>query len=326
MFITPKNTFINVMSKGLYRLEADTLFPIVTGYMLENKEVLFSFHITKSLVLLGLSDGSLSLFDGIKFYDYQIKDEGYLRQNILSEGISVSDSLYAFASLNGGAVVVGKTSGKLAYTINYENGLPDDEVFALGSDNKGGLWLSHPAGLSRADLLLPLCNFSIYPGLKGNLITSVWHNNELFVATSDGVFYLTEIKNYKTYEVLVKNEQISPIRNSPSMVQTPSVQNHPETIEAPEVKKTKQTLLSRIFGKKPVEKPAVQSSSPIINQPEQSLPSLRQDNIAKYVKKTFSKLKSVNYEFKKIEGLDEKCKQLVPTPFGILASTNNGSL
>ena len=142
--MTPKNTFINVMSKGLHRLEADTLFPIVTGYMLENKEVLFSLPYNKNLVLLGLSDGSLSLFDGIKFYDYQIKDEGYLRQNVLSEGISISDSLYAFATLNGGALVVGKITGKLAYTINYQNGLPDDEVFALGSDNKGGLWISHP--------------------------------------------------------------------------------------------------------------------------------------------------------------------------------------
>src|SRR5450759_314893 len=28
MFITPKNTFINVLSKGLYRLDRDTLFPI----------------------------------------------------------------------------------------------------------------------------------------------------------------------------------------------------------------------------------------------------------------------------------------------------------
>lgn len=32
LFITPKNTFINFYDKGLYRIESDTLFPIVTGY------------------------------------------------------------------------------------------------------------------------------------------------------------------------------------------------------------------------------------------------------------------------------------------------------
>ena len=152
MFITPKNTFINVLSKGLYRLESDTLFPIVTGYLLENEEILFSLPYNNNLVLLGKSNGELSLFDGIKFYNYPIKDDGYLRQNILSEGLLISDSLYAFSTLDGGALVVEKKSGKLKYTINYLNGLPDDEIFALGIDNNHGLWLSHQYGLTRADL------------------------------------------------------------------------------------------------------------------------------------------------------------------------------
>jgi len=42
------------------------------------------------------------------------------------------------------------------------------------------------------------------------------------------------------------------------------------------------------------------------------------------VKKTVSMLKSISYVFRKVEGLNEKCKQLVSTPYGILASTNKG--
>ena len=206
MFITPGNTFINVLTRGLYRLESDTLFPIVTGYLVKDVEILFSLPYSSSMVLLGKSNGDLSLFDGIKFYDYPIKDEGYLRENILSEGLSISDSLYAFSTLDGGALVVEKKSGRIKHTINYVNGLPDDEIFALGVDNSHGLWLSHQYGLTRADLSLPVENFSIYPGLKGNLITSLWHNNELYVATSEGVYYLNEVKNYAEVEVLVNNE------------------------------------------------------------------------------------------------------------------------
>ena len=188
--------------KGLFRIEGDTLFPIVTGYLLEKEEILFSLPYDEKMVLLGLGNGNLSLFDGIKFYDYQIKDDGYLKQNILSEGISVSDSLYAFSTLAGGALVIEKKSGNIRNTVNYQNGLPDDEVFALGSDNKDGLWLSHQYGLTRAELHLPVGNFSIYPGLKGNLISSLWYNNELYIATSDGVFYLTGRENYANIEVL----------------------------------------------------------------------------------------------------------------------------
>ena len=156
MFITPKNTFINVMNKGLFRLESDTLFPIVTGYLTEKTDILFSFPYNNNMVLLGLSDGKFSLFDGIKYYDYQIKDDGYLKENILSEGIAIGDSLYAFSTLDGGALVIDRASGKIRFTINNQNELPDDEVFALGLDNSGG------------------CGFLINMDLPGLTLICLW--------------------------------------------------------------------------------------------------------------------------------------------------------
>ncbi len=164
MFLTPRNTFINVLNKGLHRLESDTLFPIVSGYVTEKTDVLFSLPYNSSLVLVGFGNGTLSLFDGMKYYNYQIKDEGYLKDNILSEGIVLGDTAYAFSTLEGGAVVIDKSTRNLLFTINNQNELPDDEVFAIGSDNTGGLWLSHQYGLTRADLSLPVGNYSIFPG------------------------------------------------------------------------------------------------------------------------------------------------------------------
>jgi serine phosphatase RsbU (regulator of sigma subunit) len=308
MFLTPKNTFINVASKGLFRVEADTLFPIVTGYLLKDEEVLFSLPYDNKMVLLGLGNGSLKLFDGIKFLDYGIKDEGYLRDNILTDGVVVSDSLYAFSTVDGGAIVAEKKTGKLTATINYQNGLPDDEVYAIASDDRKGLWLSHQYGLSRAALRLPAGNFSIYPGLQGNLTCSLWHNKELFVATSEGVFYLDEVKNYDEVEVLVKNVKAT---SGPSAGPTAPVQQAQETI------KTKRRLLSRIFGKK--ESPNAQTAVTSTSQSATAKPAEPQ-----FVKKRVSNLKSINYIYRKVEGLNDKCKQLVSTPGGILASTNSG--
>jgi serine phosphatase RsbU (regulator of sigma subunit) len=319
MFITPKNTFINVMSKGLYRLEADTLFPIVTGYMTENQEILFSLPYNDKMVLLGINPGSLSLFDGIKYYEYQVKDNGYLKQSVLSEGLNISDSLYAFSTLDGGVMVVEKKSGKPRYTINYENGLPDDEVLALGSDNSNGLWISHQYGLTRAEMFLPVANFSIYQGLKGNLINSLWHNNELYVATSEGVFYLTRVENYSEYEVLIKKEQTD---TRPAELQ--EIQSLPVQIQSQELPKAKKSILSRIFGKKTTAaakevKPLQVNNEKIAVQPVVTMPAA-----PVYERKKVSRLVSVNYMYKKVEGLNEKCKQMVSTVNGILVSTNKG--
>jgi serine phosphatase RsbU (regulator of sigma subunit) len=321
MFITPKNIFINVFSEGLYRLESDTLFPIVTGYLSKDYDILFSLPYDNNLVLLGKSNGDLSLFDGIKYYDYQIKDENYLHQNVLSEGLAISDSLYAFSTLAGGALVIEKKSGKVKSTINYINGLPDDEVFALGVDNNHGLWLSHQYGLTRADLSLPVANFSIYPGLKGNLSSSVWNNGELYVATSEGVFYLTEVRNYAEVEVLVKIEEYS---GRPGRTVTRIM---PVPLQIKEPQKARKSIFSQIFGKKaPVpesqvnqpSKATTEQNRPVITPPEIKLPEPR------YFKKVAGRLKSINYIYKKVTGLDEKCKQLINAGDDILASTNRG--
>ncbi len=241
MFVTSKNEFVNVFNKGLFRIDSDTLFPIVTGYLTEKYDILFSLPYNKNLVLLGISDGRLSLFDGIKYYDYKIKDDGYLKDNILSEGIAIGDSIYAFSTLEGGVLVINKSTGKVRNVINNQNDLPDDEIFALGLDKSGGLWISHQYGLSRADLNLPFGNFSIYPGLKGNLTASLRYKDELYVATSDGVFYLAEVKNYSEVQVLVKNVVSAPVAES-------------GTEKGPEQQGTRKNIFQKIFGKRLTEK------------------------------------------------------------------------
>ncbi len=299
LFVTPKNTFINMTGKGLFRLESDTLFPIVTGYLTENTDILFSLPYNSERVLVGLSNGNLSLFDGLKYYDYPIKDDGYLRDNVLSEGLAIGDSLYAFSTLDGGALVVDRTSGKICYTINNQNELPDDEVFALGLDKSGGLWLSHQYGLTRADLNLPVGNFSIYSGLEGNLTTSLWYRGELYVATSEGIWYLTEVRNYSEVQVTVKKEPTSESSSGP--VESPGAQPA-----------SRKSIFSRIFGKKLAQEK-------ITSAPAQQKPAVSQVS-----RQTVSKLKSVNYVYKKVVGFNEKCRQLVPTPYGIMAASNRG--
>jgi serine phosphatase RsbU (regulator of sigma subunit) len=313
MFVTPGNTFINVMDGGLFRLESDTLFPIVTGYLTEKIDVLFSLPYNNDMVLLGLGNSTLSLFDGIKYYDYQIKDDEYLKDNILSEGIILGDTAYAFSTLEGGAIVVDKKSGKVTFTINNQNELPDDEVFAIGSDVTGGLWLSHQYGLTRADLNLSVANYSIFPGLNGNLSSAMRYNGDLYVATSEGVFYLSEIKNYTHEEVLIKNRPVA-LRGTET-VAAPK--------EEPENQSNRKNIFTRIFGKKiTIEKTLPGVTATQSHKVPEQLPQMKP--VAKYTRKTISKLKSINYVYKKIEGLNEKCRQLVATPNGILAATNKG--
>jgi len=310
MIVMPGNAFLNVMGKGLHRLESDTLFPIVTGYLTEQVEILFSLPYDQTRVLVGQSSGTISLFDGIKYYDYPIKDDGYLKNNIISEGITLGDTAYAFSTLDGGALVIEKLTGKVLFTINNQNELPDDEVFAIGKDNTGGLWLSHQYGLTRADLRLPVENFSIFPGLKGNLTSALKHNGELFVATSEGVFYLSEVKSYDEVQIYTRSEASGTSSSSPSATV-------PQVSEAPrEQQSSRKNIFTKIFGKKstPQKQP----------EPQQQAEQPASKPVTQVTRKTVSRLKAINHLYKKVDGLNEKCRQIVSTPGGLLAATNRG--
>lgn len=326
-FLKGKDTFINVRGKGLHRVDADTLFPIVTGYITEKTEILFSLPYDRERVLLGFSNGRLSLFDGIKYYSYAVRDEGYIAGNVLSEGISIGDSLYAFSTLGGGAVVIERKSGNVRFIINNQNGLPDDEIFAIGNDNAGGLWLSHPFGLTRADLMLPVKNHGIYPGLRGNLSTSLRYNDELYVATSEGIFYLAHEMKYTEVEVLRKNKP----EGIPEITPEPVLETETPLVPMVQKESSRKGILNRIFGRKSetAPQPGVTTAPaarviPATPSSSGGAVTIREVPAAMYRTEKIRQLKSIDYLFRKIDGVNVKCRQLVPTANGILAATNRG--
>jgi serine phosphatase RsbU (regulator of sigma subunit) len=316
VILSGENTYINVTKQGLYRAEADSLHRMETGYLTVNTAILFSLPYDSRRVLVGLSNGKISLFDGTRYATFPLNDNGYIENNMLSGGISIGDSLYAFSTMGGGAVVTGK-SGKVRFMINNRTGLPDDEIFAMGYDASGGLWLSHPLGLTRADLRLPVGNYGIYEGLTGNLSTAVRYRGELYVATSDGVFYLAPEKNYE--EVQLLRNEVDPVKMSMEMQkETPPARIRPSKQDD----NPRRSFFDRLFGKKPGEAAIDEEEtggtvfSGGVNV--KAVPEIR------YRTDTIRTLKSITLMYKKVIGLNEKCRQLVPTENGILAATNMG--
>ncbi|HLN55370.1 MAG TPA: SpoIIE family protein phosphatase [Bacteroidales bacterium] len=318
-FLKGGNIFVNVAEKGLHRVDADSLFPIVTGYLTNKTDILFSLPYDRERVMLGFSNGKLSLFDGIKYFSYPLNDDGYIAGNVLAEGITIGDSLYAFSTLGGGAVVVQKNNGRVRFIINNQNGLPDDEIFGLGCDSAGGLWLSHPFGLTRADLRLPVGNYGIYPGLKGNLSLSLSYKNELYVATSEGVYWLANEKNYTEVEILRRNK-----------VETPEIKPEPvKEITNPLVapareENTRKGIFNRIFGKKASIPHTDNEAAATTTQTAAGPVTIRNVPVAMFRKEKVKQLKSIDYVYRKVAGINEKCRQIVPTQNGILAATNRG--
>ena len=344
IFASPAGVFVSLYSSGLFRLAGETLVTLITGYMTAQDDILFTLPYDSRKVMIGLASGTIQLFDGLEFFLWEPEDEGYISDNQLAGGHIANDSLLLFSTIEGGVAVVGKKDKRLHHIINYETGLPDNEVYAVGSDNNLGLWISHEFGLTRADLTLPVRNFGIYPGLNGNIISSLWHEGNLYVGTSDGLFVLREIKEYRNVDVL---ERVRSSRRAAAKVSRPAEntlssgagsgsgqEQEQEQEQEVTVIQRHRSVFDRIFGKKDVNKPVekdkpadVIKDKPVALEMEREKPfvtdiQLRPDYV--YVRRTESVVHSVYYEYKKIPGIDEKCRQLVSTSHGILAATSMG--
>ncbi|MCH8317892.1 MAG: hypothetical protein IIA88_05255, partial [Bacteroidetes bacterium] len=151
LVITNKDIFINISGQGLNRVDRSGLSPIPGGEIFSNTEIITSFHYKNDTVLIGTSENEMFLFEGKQFIPYSFEAKDYLLESILSGGIELSTDHFVLSTLTGGCIFIDKKNGVTLTTLNYQTGLPDDEIFAMGKDRNGGLWIAHDYGITRVD-------------------------------------------------------------------------------------------------------------------------------------------------------------------------------
>ncbi|GAB4401470.1 MAG: hypothetical protein OHK0053_24260 [Microscillaceae bacterium] len=207
VFTHKRQIYLLVAQKGWHRVKPSRLdfFPSQAEW--QEALLLMALPLSEDRMLIGLDDNTLWEFDGQTFKSYGLSNTAYLTDNLLTGGIDFSDKYFVLATLSGGCVVVEKANGQIHQTVSSQTGLPDNEIISLARDQHGGLWIGHAKGVSRADLALPIRNFSNYPGLQGNINAVLKTDSTLYVATGEGVFYLAKVDRMEQLVTLIKQEQ-----------------------------------------------------------------------------------------------------------------------
>lgn len=192
-----ESVYVNLKSKGFHRIEGARLVPISTRSDLKNSRILFSTAYNNRKILFGTDKNKIYLFDGKSFAQFNDKTgiSDFLQENILWDGINFSGKYFAVTTLTGGCAIIDKNYGKIVSVINYQTGLPDDEIYTIARDVNNGLWLAHEHGVSHCDPGLPLKYFSTYPGLRGNINDLLVMKGILYAATSEGVYQLKKVSS-----------------------------------------------------------------------------------------------------------------------------------
>ncbi len=308
--------FIDHSSRQLYELKNKRIKKYEPFELSGN--IIFALPLEKNKTLLG-TQNSCYLFDGKKTQPISIEDAQYLADGLINGACKIDVRSVAISTMNSGCLVIDPHTGKTLQTINFQFGLPDDEIYAIATDNNNGLWLAHYYGLSRIDLALPVKNYSRYKGLYGKP-QCVFADNRLWVGTNEGLFVLNEKKQF-----VIEKKSLSPISEKQTRSTVVTKQEEFETNKTEKLEpESKKGFLSRLFGKKSSRKEEISA-----NKEETTLlPTTKdyKDRVEKkpdklQIKKTY-KLQSITYEYEKIKGIDAKCKQIIKLGNELFAITN----
>jgi ligand-binding sensor domain-containing protein len=178
-----------LFQEGLFAWNDGELGSIGSYIDISEDQLLFSIESTAG-TYLGFESDALYLFKDGKLNRAKSQLQKFLQENLVSHGILLNDSLMAYSTLAGGAIVANVNTQEISYKFDYSTGTKDNEIFCLGTDRDRGLWLAYESGLTRIDLLQPVRSFISYPGLEGNLTSSIMANGQLHVGTGNGVYVL----------------------------------------------------------------------------------------------------------------------------------------
>lgn len=245
-----------------------------------------------------------------------LNDRGYEVQEIQW----INDSLFVCSTFESGLLFFNTNKPNEITVTDYHSGLPDNEVYALHTDNTNSVWAAHEFGITQISPLFPAYSYSHFPGLNGNLTSVSYLKNKLWVTTSLGLYYFdqdTIFENKVYYEVESTRKKKTTTTNKT----TEESENKP--------------LLKRLFGKKQratntdqeekKSKGIFKAITDIFdgdNKVDQVKGKL--DKNAKYVRKVRKVPVDVKYSFKKIEGANGKFLSVLSYRNKLLAVSTSG--
>ncbi len=326
---------------GLHIIEKESTSSLLSDSIFLNYKISFAINNGKS-VLIGMSNNNIYSFNGKTYKKFITSSDEYIKESVITGALDYNENEFIVTTLNGGAIIINKKNGKTSHTINYRTGLPDDEIYASSTNINGELWLSHDYGVSRIAFDVPVSNYNYYPGLQGKINYVKVIDSSLYIATGEGLFVLSEIKNYNEVEVATKTKKKTWKRISPKKKKNKNIRNnsYSETINSISDEDIEQENEKKGFFKRWKERKEKKKQEKIIAEDVEKNNKSKEDatpksNIKKKTRykavykeiteyKKIYELQSVRNIYKKIKGINSKCKHLKEFNGYLLASTNSG--
>ncbi len=183
-----KEKFIaQLLDNGLYWFENKQFRFIEKSEFFSNIKVLSIIEFTESKWIVCTEKNGLYLFDGKAFSPFNSDVSDFLKRNVCNAANKLNDTTYAFGSIQNG-LVISNQRGEILLNFNTLNGLKNNTVLSLYSDQDNGLWTGLDGGVSYFNISSPYTHYKSIEAPIGTIYSLLKKDNKLYIGTNLGLF------------------------------------------------------------------------------------------------------------------------------------------
>ena len=192
-FFVRNKFYVNEKGQGLKELVNDKLQLVARGSIFSGLRIYSMLSYAGNSILIATRERGLYLMktnlsekdSAITYLDNK-SNERLINDQVYG-GVALKNGNFAFATLTNGILIVG-LDGEIVQILNKKNGLQDDIVKYVATDNQHDLWVALGKGISHIEISSPLTSINEAQGLSGFIEDIIKHKGILYVATSLGLF------------------------------------------------------------------------------------------------------------------------------------------
>tara|TARA_Y100001980_G_C14556878_1_gene352188 strand:- start:46260 stop:49184 length:2925 start_codon:yes stop_codon:yes gene_type:complete len=191
--------FIHSPGKGLLTWDGQNFTLIPNSQFLGNDLISGIIPYRNNGLLIFQKNGSVYQYESTIFRKWEIDFTDFLENAIVNMVTPLSNNNIALATQNSGLIIV-SPEGKLLQHLTKDKGLNDRTVLAIYEDQFSNLWVGQNNGITLVELASPFSLINEQTGLPGTGYAAAYHQNKIYLGTSNGLYYQQENTNPLTMD------------------------------------------------------------------------------------------------------------------------------
>ncbi|WP_321347447.1 triple tyrosine motif-containing protein [uncultured Draconibacterium sp.] len=170
------------------------LFEYINGFVnkvpwaeeLNDNEIMSMVSFFDNHLLIGTGQEGWFEYKSGKLEKWDVPANAQVDKDILYCAMKLNGNNLAIGTILNG-LIIADSNGNIIQQLNRDNGLQNNTVLSLNTDNSGNLWLGLDNGIDYVELNSPLSYISSAEGISTGYC-SIVHNNRLYLGTNQGLF------------------------------------------------------------------------------------------------------------------------------------------